>query len=636
MNWKNEQQLLFVIRYALPAIILVLSFIIITFLYYENKVSFEKLKQATQEKFINDKKKIVKEQVDNVYDYIISEQKSTEESLKASLISRVHEAHTIIKNIQEQYQKTHSKEQIVLMIRAAIKDIRFNNGRGYFFINDKNGKNIIHPIFPHLEGENLFNIQDTKGTYILQESVNLLKKNSEAYQEWYWFKDKNSVLQYRKIGFVKNIDFFNWFIGTGEYVEDFSQDIQKKVVKQVNKFRFGANGYIFVLSEDNRYLANRRQDVIGKSVFDNNNLKNIKETMTKMWDKANSGGGFIQYVQKINPITNKPTEKLAYVRKIPQWNWLIGTGFYLNEVQPLIDKEKEILTSRHNENLKNILLVSSFITLLLVFLSVYISNIIERKFKKYKEDINHHIEENKRQYELLAQKSKLAAMGEMIENIAHQWRQPLSAITTASSGIKLQKEMNLLSDKLLDEAMDNIGNSANHLSETIEDFRDFFKPDKAKSEFTLKEAVNKTFNLLSSQIQQKEIEVIENIEDIKISGFERELLQVLLNLMNNAKDALEHKKSKKYIFIDICTKNSEVIIEIKDNAGGIDKNIIERIFEPYFTTKHKSQGTGLGLYMSEEIITRHMNGSIDVKNVEYEYNNTVYKGAVFILRIPLS
>ncbi len=634
MNFKNEKQLLFVIRYTLPLLILFLSGIITTFLYYDHKITFEKVKQNTEEKFIQDKKQLIKEMVDNVYDYVISEHKQTEENLKKSLISRVHEAHRIIINIYKEYAHKVSEEELTLLIRTAIKDIRFNNNRGYFFVYDKKAVNIIHPLVPRLEGKNLINHKDTKGTFVLQDSLSLLKSQAESYQEWYWRKVKGDMNEYKKIGFVKNIYELDWFIGTGEYVEDFAVDVQKKVLSQVDKFKFGTNGYLFAFNEKNIYLTHPVKKLVGTSALKRNNLNNTKLIMEKMWEKAKTGGGFVEYMQKINPITKQPTVKISYVKFIPEWNWLIGTGFYKKEVQVLINKEQEILASRYNENIQNVLIFAALITLVLLTLSFYISYVIELKFKNYKSDIKHHIAENQQQYELLAQKSKLAAMGEMMENIAHQWRQPLSVITTVSSGVKLQKEMKTLDDNNLMESMDSIGNSARHLSETINDFRDFFKPDKEKTLFTLQSALEKTFKLLSSQITNKDITIIENVKTITIQGFERELLQVLLNVLNNAKDALEGFDGERYIFIDVYEKDKIICINIKDNAGGIPSDIIERIFEPYFTTKHQSVGTGLGLYMSREIITRHMSGSLEVTNENFTYEDKSYCGANFLIKLP--
>ena len=287
-------------------------------------------------------------------------------------------------------------------------------------------------------------------------------------------------MEYKKIGFLKNIYELDWLIGTGEYVDDFEADIQEKVLKQINKLRFGSSGYYFILDVNNIYLTTHRASAIGKNVFKENNLNNTETVIKNMWDKAKNGGGFIEYVQKTNPIINKPREKNSYVRLIPKWNWLLGTGFYKDDIRTQIEKEEEILIKRYEENLKSFFIVSIISTLILAGLSFYISIIIEQKFKNYKKSIQLYVEENQKQYELLSQKSKLAAMGEMLENIAHQWRQPLSLVSVAASGIKINKELNILSDKFLMEALDCIENGTKHLNETIEDFRDFFSSEKEK------------------------------------------------------------------------------------------------------------------------------------------------------------
>ena len=632
MNIKNEKKLLFILRYSLPIFILFVSVFLTIFLYYENKINFEKMKQDTEKKFISDKKQLIKEQINTVYDYILSEQKDTESKLKNSLITRVNEAHAISTNIYNEYKNKYSKEEITKLIKTSIKDIRFNNNRGYFFVYDKKATNVIHPLVPSLEGKNLINHQDTKGTYVLKESLALLKDKNESYQEWYWRKTKDDMHEYKKIGFVKNIYELDYFIGTGEYVEDFSKDIQKQVLSQIHKLKFGKNSYLIVVDKKGRYLTHINKEMIGKSVKKELKSWNKKDILKEAKSVSKDGGFITLMFNKPNSV--KPSFKILYVKSIPKWGWDISTGFYKDDVDKLIDKRKEILTKNYNENIKRVCLFSVLITFVLLGLSFYLSSIIQRRFKNYKKDISHYINENQKQYKLLAQKTKLAAMGEMMENIAHQWRQPLSLITTASSGIKFQKELGVLSDELLIESVDRITDTANHLSETIEDFRDFFRLDKVTSTFDLNKSIEKTLNILYSRIKNDDIVVIKSIEDIKIKGFERELLQVLMNIINNSIDALEEKEGKRYIFINIISEKENIKIKIKDNGGGIKDEVIERVFEPYFTTKHKSQGTGIGLHMSQEIIVRHMNGTLEVKNSEFMYKEEKFKGAVFSIKLP--
>ena len=246
------------------------------------------------------------------------------------------------------------------------------------------------------------------------------------------------------------------------------------------------------------------------------------------------------------------------------------------------------------------------------------------------------VEENIKKDRLLSRQQKMISMGQMIENIAHQWRQPLSLITTSLSAVKLKKQLNDLDDEYLIKSIDTVLNTSKYLSNTIDDFRYFFKPQKEKEKFLLKNCVDKTLELLKSAFFENKISVIEDIDEIVLFGYETELIQVLINILNNSKDALLNTNDKeRVVFIEAKRENQKIVIKIKDNAGGIDSEILEKVFEPYFTTKHQSQGTGIGLYMCEEIIYKHMNGHIDVSNVEYEYNNNKYKGALVLIILDI-
>ena len=247
------------------------------------------------------------------------------------------------------------------------------------------------------------------------------------------------------------------------------------------------------------------------------------------------------------------------------------------------------------------------------------------------------ITELKAKDRLLFQQSKMASMGEMIGNIAHQWRQPLSMISTCASGIKFEKEFNQISDERLFESLDLIVENTQYLSKTIDDFRNFFKADKQIEDFCVNESIKKVLKLLKSSIQNHNIHVNTIMkEELIIRGFPNEFLQVMINILNNAKDALIIKdKESRYIDIKTYIKNKICFIEVSDSGGGIDEDIISKIFEPYFTTKHKSKGTGIGLYMSHQIIVQHMKGEIWAKNIELIKENKIFKGCTLIIEIPL-
>ncbi len=247
------------------------------------------------------------------------------------------------------------------------------------------------------------------------------------------------------------------------------------------------------------------------------------------------------------------------------------------------------------------------------------------------------ITELKAKDRLLFQQSKMASMGEMIGNIAHQWRQPLSMISTCASGIKLEKEINDIKDDRLYEALDLIVENTQYLSKTIDDFRNFFKEDKEIEDFCVNDSILKVLKLLKSSIQNHNIEVEIYFDgELIINGYPNEFLQVLINILNNSKDALLNQdKNTRFISIRTYIDNKDCIVEVSDNGGGIDETIISKIFDPYFTTKHKSQGTGIGLYMSHQIVVEHMKGDISAKNIEIIKNQKVYKGCSFIISLPI-
>ena len=410
------------------------------------------------------------------------------------------------------------------------------------------------------------------------------------------------------------------------------------MLDRINQIKFNENEYIFIFNEVGSYLSHFDKKKIGTNglnLKDANGKYFIKD-MIEFAEKNNEG--FIKYNASSNPNgTIQSTEKISYVKYLKDWNWVIGAGFYLNELNNSINEKEVELTNKHKIMINNILIISLILTVFLLIISFYISKIIERMFNDYRINIKEEINNTLNKERLLLQQSKMAIMGEMIGNIAHQWKQPLSTISTISTGIKIQKDMNCLNDNDISSAMSNINNSVQYLSQTIDDFRNFFKPDKTKINFNISDVIENTIKLMDSQLRSSNIELIKNINDIEIYGYYNELLQVLINIFKNAKDELIklEENAKRFIFIDVYSDKSNLIIKIRDNDTGIPSDIIDKIFDAYFTTKEENEGTGIGLHMCRQIING-MNGKITVSNVEYEYENEKYKGAEFKIELPLS
>lgn len=231
---------------------------------------------------------------------------------------------------------------------------------------------------------------------------------------------------------------------------------------------------------------------------------------------------------------------------------------------------------------------------------------------------------------LLIQQSKMAMMGEMIGAIAHQWRQPLNAVAIMSQDVKIAYEYGEIDEEYVTKFEKNIMDQVGAMSRTIDDFRNFFAPNKKAESFCVKEAINETLNIINSQLKAHGVEVFyssKNGEEIFCFCYRNELKQVLLNVLANAKDALiDAKAQKAFIKIATSTEKEGVKIELEDSAGGIKEELLEKIFESYFTTKQNGKGTGIGLYMSRQIMEQSIGGAIWAANGEH--------GAKFTIFIP--
>ena len=251
--------------------------------------------------------------------------------------------------------------------------------------------------------------------------------------------------------------------------------------------------------------------------------------------------------------------------------------------------------------------------------------------------IEEEVEKNRQKEQKLFQQSRLAQMGEMISMIAHQWRQPLSAISSTTTNIEAKMAMNRFDLKseqgaencklFLDKKLQNINNYVQNLSTTIDDFRNFYNPHKEQKITDITEPINKAFDIMNSSFITHKIKIIKKYESNKeMALYDNELMQVFLNILKNAQDQLVEKKIENpTIVIRTYEQNETIMISISDNAGGIPPTYMDTVFDPYFSTKDEKNGTGLGLYMSKVIIDDHHEGKISVHNDE--------EGAVFTIAL---
>jgi len=640
-NRNREKRLLNIIKFGVIGIIIVLSILISIVFIHQKKNELKAEILLIEENYMSHNKSMVENLVNKIHKFIEVEKQIEIEELKKEVKEQVKQAHLIALSIYNKNvaKENYSKEKTINEIKETLRTIRYNSDFGYIFIYELKGKSILNSEFPNLEGKNLWNFKDASGKFIIQDMNRILKEKDETYYEWHWQKSKNDNSIDKKLGFFKKFEPYGLFIGSGDYIYEYEKHVKNKILRKLNSIDFKAPEHIFVYDSKGVCLSNPKKELIGKNRYNSQNKEGRYVLREILEYTQENKKGFIRYKGSVilnkNSITN---DKISFVKQFEPWGWMIGSGFYMEELYFLLDKKRAELEKSTDDAVKKIALISLFFVLLMVFVSFYISKRIDSIFYEYRQRVDSEMKNAYEKEKLLIQQSKMATMGEMIGNIAHQWKQPLNLMSMSNSLVKLNQEDKDFSTKEeINEAIENIDVSIKHLSTTIDDFRNFFKPDKEKREFDLKISFEKTHKLISSQFKNNDIQLVENIECIKVFGFPNELLQVLINIIKNAKDELIklEKGKKRVLFIQTKVENNYAYIMIKDNAGGIPKNIMPRIFEAYFTTKKDDEGTGIGLYMSKQIVDG-MNGKIEASNESFEFESEKYKGAQFIIKLPLS
>ncbi|WP_198305783.1 sensor histidine kinase [Arcobacter vandammei] len=250
-----------------------------------------------------------------------------------------------------------------------------------------------------------------------------------------------------------------------------------------------------------------------------------------------------------------------------------------------------------------------------------INNSAFKMIKKIEEEVEKRIIYEKD----IMQKNRLASMGEMLDNIAHQWRQPLMKISAILLNVDRNIELNKYDEKYLQQRLEDISNTVYFMSNTIETFREFLNPNKAKQNFEISSAIEKSLKVLNTSL--KDVNINLNKKEIFIDAFESEFMQIFISILSNSIDIFKERNiEEKVINIDIVEDENRIFVQIEDNALGVEDKNIDRIFEPYFTTKYKSGGTGMGLYIAKMIMLNSFGGDIKVENSQ--------KGAKFTLIIP--
>ena len=763
---KIQQNKSFLLPIVIFPIIFVLLSVTLLTLYNINSLNYHANKKIQDKKkeYISAQKNNIIKKVNFANNSIKFQIKQMENKLKKSLKERINIALKTANYIYNQYKGKLSDKDIKKKIINHLNAIRYESDGGYYFIYEYDTNIMIGHIMPKFIGKNMTGLLDIKGQNLIDIQTKALSKSNIGFSKIYFNKPNDPNNEYPKITCVGKFEPLNLVIGTGEYLDIIKKEVQNQILTRFKAFKKDNKSYLFIYELNNinggvdfatMILNQNRPDLIGKKISDDYKDAKGKKFRKEFLNKIRKNGkGYVKYWYK-KPNSQGIHPKLSYFYLQKDWNWIIASGFYFDDLTQDIEAIKTDIQSDIDKTIKSSITVAVILLLITSIISYLISNRLnkvinnyidqlsssEHKLKKaqniakigswkhtisdntlvwsdevynifevskddkittYRKflsiihpddkayvsieynksiqnqtpyDIKHRLlmddgkikyvrekcdiicdEQNQPIYtlgtvqditnevlkqkeldqkeQLLFEQSKMASMGEMIGNIAHQWRQPLSVISTAATGMQLKIEYNIFNEKEALKDLDKLEQSCQYLSHTIDDFQNFLKPATNNEIFNIKDIINKQMDMFGSSFITSNIEFILDIKDVNIYGNKNELLQVVINILNNAKDALIEKDiENKYIFIKLKKQNNNAILTIRDNAGGIPKDILPKIFDAYFTTKHKNQGTGLGLYMSYQIIKNKFKGEITVNNNKYKYLNNQYTGANFIINL---
>ena len=323
----------------------------------------------------------LKSRVESVKDYIQYRKEQTEKQLENELQSRTDEAYAIMMSIYEENKETKSKDEITLMIVNALKDIRFNNGRGYYFIDTLNGDVILYPVNAQSQGTNLINLQDDYGNYALRDEIDLVKAQGQGFVEGYWKSPgKKDYKTYKKITFVKSFEPYGWYLGCGDYVDDFTREIQNELLEYVNSLRYGQDEsqYIFIHDYNGMELANGLYpEYIGNNNYNLTDANGVHVVQEQIYMCKKKGGGFLTHYWE-NVDGDGEYEKLTYVESYPEWQWVIGTGISMEYINKMVDEQQQLLV----DNVKQKILYIIFLIGCLILVSVIVVNYFTATIRK--------------------------------------------------------------------------------------------------------------------------------------------------------------------------------------------------------------------------------------------------------------
>jgi signal transduction histidine kinase/nitrogen-specific signal transduction histidine kinase/ActR/RegA family two-component response regulator len=649
-----------------------------TLMVHYEYVNFNRDSKRLRDEFMEEQRATIKNEVDKVIDYIEYMKATQKEGLGDSLKDKADQAYNIAMNIYKENKGAKRLQEIQKMVKDALRPIRFNEGRGYYFATRLDGVVELFADRPEMEGRNLLDMHDTKGKYVIKDMIEIAKNKTEGFYEYTWTKPELKSKDFPKLSYIRLFAPFNWLIGTGEYLDDDENLTQKRILDRIAGIRFGKDGYIFVVTFDGVTLMNDTQrDVIGKNMWELTDPNGVKVIQEERKAVENQEGGFINYVWN-KPSEAKPAAKISFIRGIKDWQWMIGAGVYVDEIDKIIFQNRKSLEERVRHQLIKVASLLLFLIGATYLTARYIANRIDKSliafssfFQKAAEEstkidlkginfsefealalsangmikkreqaersLRENIAERERLEARLRQAQKMEAIGTLAGGIAHDFNNVLLPIMGHAEMLM----MGLPSDSHIQYNLQQIYQAGSRAKDMVRQILAFSRKDRQeKNPVRLGQIIADAVSLLRGSLPATiDIQYDIKTKEDKILANPTQIHQVILNLCTNASHAMCEKGGElrieldDFVFLGSVNMFRHVApgrylrLIVRDSGTGIEHDIMGKIFEPYFTTKGPGEGTGMGLAVVHGIVLDHK-GDIAVESEPGE-------GATITILLPV-
>lgn len=643
------------------ALIVVLSFLVVSVIFESKKYSFN-IKNLREEIY-KEKQSHIKSQVQSAIKTVEILRDSLEERMLTDLYNRVDEAYSIAVNLYNKNRYTDS--QIKSIIKEALRSIRFFKGRGYYYILDKKGHNILHPIDSRIEGESVLNLRNTKGEYPIREFVKAASKKQEGVITYYWKlpNDANGY-SHEKTSYFRTLPFYDWIVGTGDYLECHKNEIKNLAIKKIKEIRYDDDGYIFVLERNGKVLTTKNSGIAESNsftVFEDADGKKLYPVIDSL--AFRQGEGFYKYRLYLD--SKKEVRNLqSYVKRLDCWDWAVGGFTDIDTAEDIIRNNKENLKKDLYISLFLILLILAFLMLLIFQISKRISTKIEigfnRFYKEFERAVNSHSIIKDTTYIYQEQQA-------LVKGINVLLAQNNENIKRLEDREKELEVINASKDRFFSIIAHDLKNPFNSLigilEVLLEDYDEFEDEERKEYLEILNNSSNKLFNLLTELLQWARLQtsgiecnfadwsILKIIEDevktlddqrnaknisISVEVLESHIVTIDYNMISSVvrnllSNAIKFTENKGHIKIYSKAFDSDLLISIEDNGIGMSEAIISKLFriEEKITSigTNRETGTGLGLILCKEFIEKNK-GEINVISEKG-------KGSIFSFSLPL-